>query len=236
MAVYKLIELPKGFLKSFNDFNQDAKTIYDKYFIYPNGIIISDKSYKYTIGGHFCKTNFSLSKIDNVFDNLVIEFDSDIIYRTIKDNKKGIKYIRIDDDNTIHLTGETSTEFGTAIDLDITIGYWHDYYATEFESPIMDKLSNTFNLATTCINEKLPNTITISDEDVEDLVKNHYKNYNLGKYSTRITREIIPGLKKSHELTISFYDNDKDDRLFNIRLIATRSSLTSYHNYTCIFM
>lgn len=231
MSTHKLIELPKGFLKSLNDFNQDVKSIYDKYIIYPDGTVVSDNSCKYKIGEHFCKTNFSMRKIDEFFNSFVIEFDSDSIYRAIKDNKKYIKYIRIDEDVSVHLTGQSLTELGTPIDLDILVGQC--YLMDSYKVNKCDKLYSSANI---CISEKVPNTIIISDEDVEQLVKNQYKNYSLDRYSTRITREVIPGLKKSHELSLSFYDNDNDDRLFNIRLIARRGTLISYHMYTCIYM
>lgn len=220
----KIINLPKGFLKQLNDLNQDAKTIYDKYYLHPDGVITSEpKFYKYKIGSHFCKTDFTLSRIDECFNMAIVEFDSDAIYRGIKDFKKYINCIAINDDLSLHLIGENDT--------DIVIGC---IYKTNSIKTF--KFSDTYLKAIDVIKDIIPNTITISDDDVEDLVKNQYKNYGYDKYRTRITREVIPGLKKTHKLRLSFYDNAENGKLFNMRLVSIRTSLTSYHNYTCIFL
>lgn len=213
------IEVPKGFIKSLNDFNQDMKTIFSEYYIYPDGRVISEsKNNKYDIGKHFCITDY---KFLEEYKDYIIHFNSDIIYRTIKDNKKDIKYICVEN-GIIKFIGDK-------LDIDIgTVIHMNGIKSLTILDPI-------YNMSTD-IGFNVKNVdFEFSTDDVIDMVENKYKNISYESYRCRITREVIPGLKKSHSIAFTFNDMD-DDNLFCMNIIAKRATLTSIHSYTCIRM
>ena len=61
-------------------------------------------------------------------------------------------------------------------------------------------------------------------------------NIHRDKYKTRITKEVIPGLKKSHDVVLDFFDHNKDKSLFYLGIKVRRGYCTSYHIYTCLHM
>ena len=218
------IEIPKGFLKSLNDFNQDIKTIFSNYYIYPNGMVISKKHNNISmLGKHLCITDYVFL---NDYKDYVINLVSDTVYRVIKDNKKDIKWLSIDNGGNIKLCTN---------DNDISIGY-----IVQPDSIETAAILDVYNLSNKTYDDIINNLnnirIQLSEEDVLSLTKNAYKNIVAGEYKCRITRELMPGLKKSNKVDIYFNDNIEDERLFNMYVIVERNKLKSYHQYTCIYI
>ena len=216
------MDIPKGFLKSLNDFNQDIKNIFSSYYIYPSGLVISKSSNELCkLGNHFCITNYVF--LDKYL-NFIINLESDVVFKTIKEYKKYIKTISIKNGNIELNTDDSDFVIGRIIDS-------NGIEATSLKNIYSSVISISDNIV-----DKDPYRIQISDDDILDLTKNAYKNIVSNKYRCRITRELIPGLKKTHKMDIHFNDNIDDDRLFNMHIVVERSQLRSYHNYVCIYI
>lgn len=215
------IEIPKGFLKKLNDLNQDAKVLFNNYYLYPSGIVVSQPDeYKYSVGKHFCTTRY---KFIDENDDKILRFNSQRIYSVIKDKKKFLTHIEMVD-NTIFLTGE---------DIKEPIGEY--FYPDSMQITKLNSEYEYILKSMEIVNTSKPD-VHLDEYDVEAIVKNEYRNVSSGRYKSRITNKIIPGIKASHDITISFYNNDTDDRLFNMMIEAGRAMLHSFHLYTCIYI
>lgn len=213
------IGVTKKIIKGLNDINQDLKTIFSEYYLYPDGIIVSEpEKYLYNVGSHMCKIEYL--PVEEL-KSYILKLYSDKIYKTVKDYKKIIDSISVES-GTIYLSGDGQKfHVGELIDID-------SIKAKTIEKIYLDSVEK-FNKCS--LNTK---RMTIDAEDVEALVKNEFRYANIDKYSTRVTRGIAPGLKKSHSLSIWFNDLD-DERLYNMMLDVERATVHSYHIYTCIF-
>ena len=217
-----IYEFKKGELNKFNNLNQDLKTVFKKYMLFPNGYILGDPILRK--GCHIGYTEFEMF----FKHNNPLEFNSQAIFEAIKNNKKNIKFIKIDN-NHIYFGGD---------DLLIEIGEVDTFHTSNkayFESKALYKykwLLRDNNI------EKDNNfkVMKLSDDQVHLLVGNDYININKSKYKTRITKEIIPGLKKSSNVILILFDHDTDKHLFHLAINTNRSSCTTCHIYTCLYM
>lgn len=208
-------------IKKINDFNQDAKNIFTEYYILPSGIIIGESTL--LRGIHFILLNDNLP-----IENKVLSFNSKDIYTSIKDNKK----------NITNLLFVNSDIYFETIDINknLIIG---QYYTTEESLP--NKINANKDTVSKIISDYISiqsnETVNIDTNDVESLVSNGVLNITAGKYMTRITKELIPGLRKNDNINILFYD-DINPELFKIVIQVNRSKskMISYHVYTAIFI
>jgi len=215
-----IYEFKKGELNKLNNLNQDLKTIFNNYIILDNGFIYGDSILRK--GTHMVHTQFKM--FFEYPDSYVIRINSKDLFETIKNNKKIITCIRIID-NIIYLGGEESL---------FKIGDMISFRWSQLSNELMEYMS-LINLMVE--DNKSNSTFTIlSTEDTIDLVNNEYKNIRKNKYKTRITKEVIPGLKKSHEVVLDFFDHTKDKSLFYLGIKVRRAYCTSYHIYTCLHM
>ena len=210
------IEINNKFIKKLNDLNQDVKYLFDIYYIFPNGIIASHKKhYKLIKGMHYGKTEYKL--FDDCLD--IIKLNSNNIYTAIKEHKKHLKFIEVRDDE-IFLIGEEDYRIGNIIKTN--------------SINIKDILFDIAGYDQTI--ENFTSVIELSSDDVESMVKNEYRNIKYKDYRTRITKEIIPGLKKSHSISINMYSDKDDNNLFGLCIKNIRGSMTSFHMYKCIIL
>ena len=76
--------------------------------------------------------------------------------------------------------------------------------------------------------------IHINEEDVISLVSNTLIVVSHKKYKIRITKELIPGLKKNFMLSCFF--EDISDIVFNCTIVCHRLECITFHRYKCIRM
>ena len=216
-----IYEFKKGELNKFNNLNQDLKTIFDYYYIYNDSQYVFGEA-KLHKGKHFVCTSF---KMFFEHPNCALRFCSQQIFEAISKNKSKIKYITIID-SCIYLGGD--------IDL-IRIGQMIDLKSTDSDMSMYNTI-NTEHVNDIITEQLSSHIIHLTDEGIKDLVSNEFINVSENRYRTRITKEVIPGLKKSHEVGLWFSKHTKDSSLFYLTIIVERNNCTSYHRYTCLYM
>lgn len=196
-------EFKKGQVKQIYEFNQEAKNIFDQYMFKNNNLVIGNTVYK---GTHFIEQGFILD------DDVVQYFDSNVIFKLLKTGRKNITEWE-DRDGHYFIN---DTEFGSCLD---------EVFNYETECNVLKRYIGLFNGAFSGVN--------ISEEEVYDLMKNNVLTIECDDYKTRISRKLIPGLKKKHELKIRFYPSDNKD-IFFMHIRVDRGVLISHHIYQCI--
>lgn len=212
-------EFKKGELNKFNDLNQDLKTVFSTFFLYGDGCVLGESVLHK--GKHFAYTNFKM--FFEYPEDVILKFNSQAIFKAISDNKKNIKAISIVD-NSIFLIGDSIDPIiiGDVINVNL----------------ILENTSEDIMLFHRILNRDSHgvDVVQLTTDDVHRLVKNEFINITQHKYRTRITREVVPGLKKSHELILDFCKHDTDKTLFHLIIKSIRKSCVTYHWYTCLFM
>jgi len=218
-------ELKKGEINKLHDLNQELKNIYNEYYLTKDGYIFGDS--KLNKGKHFGITEFiwyfDFPVIDNNAETL-LKLIPQNIFTAVSKNKKNLQYIKVDEDHKVYLSGENLEE-------DILIGEFHSGINT------IEELNNAKAFINSDMNGSyMENSMMLTKDSVEKLVGNEFINIAEDKYRTRITKEIAPGLKKSHVMYLFFFDNPDDKKLFHLGVKIERGSCISYHKYTCLYM
>ena len=178
------VHFEKGQVKQIYDFNQEAKNIFDHYRFRHDNIVIGQNNF---IGKHYIESGFKL------YEGKVVQvFDSRDLYELLKTGRKDI------------IEWEYKNN-GFYIN-DKIFGYTLDDGSPSYDWPIVRilVLAKQFNESQYIIN--------LSEDDIYDLTKNKIIDLKCEQYMSRISRKIIPGLKKSHKVQIRFYD----DELYNV--------------------
>jgi len=212
-------EFKKGELNAFNDVNQDLKTVFDIYYLFNDGYVIGDP--KLGKGKHFGLTEFKMF-FDYPVDS-VLKLESKVIFDTVSKNKKIIKSIDIID-NVVYLIGENN--------LNVNIGELINI------NSVKNNLLDILSLSKNVLNPDRINAyshIRLSEDDVSDMYS-AFVNISEDIYRTRLTKEVLPGLKKSHTVDIYLFDHEKDEGLFYLLLKSTRKKCDTYHLYLCLHM
>ena len=212
-----LYEFKKGDLKKLNDLNQDLKTIFETYILSNSGFIYGESILRK--GSHMVKSDFKF--FIPCPGGYVFRINSKDLYTAIKDNKKHISQMSLVDNKLYIGNDEKVFQIGVCVKAKFI------------------NLHKQFQEYTQLDNVKIDDAKTaeeLSNDDVKNLVGGFYIIIKNGKYKTRITKEVIPGLKKSHEVKIDFFDHSKDKSLFFMTITVHRAHCVSYHTYTCIFM
>ena len=203
-------EFLKGELNKFHGINQELKNIFTDYYMDTTQFIHgTNKLHK---GKHFVVTEYKFPF--NFSDDVYLKLDSASIFEAIGKNKKHIKSFKIDND----------------------VMLYGDEYSATIGNVVNKAFINKPNIDDMVLNDSFDNNIELTSDAVERLVKNAYININKDGFRTRITKEVIPGLKKSHDISISFSKHETDRSLFYLIIKADRTVLTSYHIYTCLYM
>ena len=206
-------------IKRLFDFNQDAKNIFSVYSSSPDNIIVGDCVLNR--GEHFIVNGYYLSNQKNYIER----FNPKTIYESMKEHKKIINNISINDTSDIHFdTSDMNIQFN--------IGHCSSF---EFINPdIKNKLLLAKEYLSILSVSDFP-YIEMGQEGATKLVGNGIIDLESGKYKTRISRQLIPGLKKKDYIYATFLDTD-DENLFKVILKAERqtSKCISYHIYTAI--
>lgn len=203
----------KDVTKLYN-FNQDIKNIFSEYTILPGGLTLGTPILEK--GKHYVLNGYELPNIDE--KNLMIEpfiYSSKQIFDNIKENKKIIDSIVLDK-NTLYFLSSTTDQI-------FNIGR----VMNSSDTKMVDKNMIKFDIS------KERKWLVLSEDDVKSLVGNQIIEIVDDKYKTRISRELMPGLKKSHSVTISF--DDVSDEIFKIIISVQRTYLTSIHIYSALY-
>lgn len=207
------IELDKKEVKKINEFNQLIKK-YFKYFFICNNIIISDNDNRCLDKGiyYIIIQNNPFEKIILDKGN-VLQLSSIDIYKSIKDNKKYIKGLILENDILYFDLGEDKER--------CFIGNIHEKISINI--PDISKIN---------FNES--DNIELLLEDIESLYGNTMMTINDNNHKVRITKELIPGLKKDSIIKVSFSDDDTDNDIFNMVILLELDDKLFYHYYKCI--
>lgn len=222
----------KNFVKRLNDLNQEMKNIFNEYYLFPNGIISSEKQFrKLHKGDVIISTTYNF--IDEYKDH-IIRLNAPNIYQTIKEHKKDIDGI-INIDGTIFFTNEDEsfislpigTVFGTKITKSVKTWPYGEYLS---------------NLIGDCgwINELghfefiIPEHLILDEDHVKSLVNNGITTIRSNGFSTRITKELVPSLKKTD--TVMYYCTPKDEHTFYVNIIIRKktSDIFVFYRYTAL--
>lgn len=214
----------KGIVTPLYKFNQDLKNIFSEYVVLPSKMTVGVPVSKIDKGFHFVIDGFNIGAyIDtNIFG---IRYNAKSIFDGLKINKKDTDGLMIDNNLNISYYGSKEKKC-----IGETIGVVHMNEAT-IPKQISPYISMNFNKLKE-IASNFSAQITLDEEDVKSLVGNEIINIDAGEYSTRISRELVPGLKKSDKVFIDFID--VDGTLYQIIIKAIRSECTSFHCYTAI--
>lgn len=203
---YKLI---KGELNRLNKINQELKHIFNYYIISNDGTMMLKNNDQYILSGiHFINL-IDFKPFSFMYDFNNYEFSSKDIFDIIKNHKKDINSIFIDNGELYLKSDKDKYKIGNVnSDVSYPLSYIDD--------------SN--------------NMIELSQSDCINLIRNKYVNLSLDKFRVRITKEVIPGLKKSHKIIIFFKEHETDNKLFYLILKVYRDGMITYHKYRCIYI
>lgn len=215
----------KKLINLINDMNQDLKAIYKEYTIHHNGRYISSPKQDYVMktGEHYCVA--TINGLGEHLGGLGAVIDSANVYRVVKENKKALWGV-LCENGDIHLCGAhgelidgADTSIGKYLIIDIgNIAKYTEYKSTH---------DTIMNLAAT-----YEPMYTLTDDEVLSLTKNRPLWVGEKPNHTRITKELLPGLKKTHMVDYSVKSVSADR--FTITFRVTRETVTSYHIYQCV--
>jgi hypothetical protein len=200
-----------------NDFNQVAKKVFKKYSIFPGGIIVCKEDEGCVVKGcHYAFTEKTI--LDNIPDNMIISLSAEAVFKTIKDRKKEIKYLKLDN-HSIYLAGD---------DIVFLIGSIMPVEDTDNEL-------NQFLIDAKDGIEYCSTSVNIQKSLVEALCNNEIISFdNNNGHKIRITKEIVPGVKDAFDVSVTMVDIPSDKDLFRTYIRVNRDELISYHRYTCV--
>ncbi len=210
MSNFLKIDWDKTNIKKLNDFNQITKRIFNGFYLFNDGIIINDmNNSKLSIGRHFATT--LIEPIDDIPNNCIY-LTTDKIYKTIRDNKKNIKHLLVNN-NKIYIGNDEVKE---------KIGYVIKNIPLNQKDPLLSFIEYHKKSSS-----MLPQNI------IDLLCDNGIYTYSEDIYKVRLTKELLPALKKNMKVIISF-KQDENSSLFYLLLSIDRGALISYHVYKCV--
>lgn len=217
----KNLDFDKKQIKKLNEFNQITKNYFNYYYMFDNGLLICrdhEKFKKAQKGFHFCVS--TINPLCDMDDGKIFALTSDCVYKIIKDRKKDITGLALENDNILFSLTENNM---------FNIGKIYDY--SKLPKDLMDNYNIAMKTMKQCSESE---RYDILHDDVTTLMTNGIINYEKKGYKLRITRELIPNLKKDSNVSIRFFDIPKDTSLFHVVITVTRDEIVSYHKYTCI--
>lgn len=211
----KIIESNSKKLKIINDMNQVAKKLGSKYHVFPNGLSIVPQDHGFIDRGfHFC-VNSKYEKLNELLDTTrVMTFESQDVYKTIKDFKKNISHILIERDNIFLQTDGDKIRIGGLASINT-----------------IEKLKSQYNRAIKLINKD--GSTRLTDGQVTSLYDNEMITLQKEDKRVRLTKQLFPNLRKDSEMSVNFFDLE-DKKLFEVLLSYEKDNVQNYHAYTCI--
>lgn len=209
-------EFKKGEFNKFNEVNQNMKHLFTQYSIY-NGLVFGD--YLPEQGKHYAKINYNLPEL---LDNALITINSVVLFNTQKDYKKNIKGYKIENENLyLVMTDMDDVLIGTSID---------------FDGLAATKKQKSYEEADNIINDSRL-YIPLSDSDIEDMVVYKTKiTIAHDKFKVYLTKDIIPNVKKTDYIDISFSETNIKTVFQMIIRINRGGTILTHHVYRCLYI
>lgn len=220
----KLIkELDSKGIKKINDFNQIVKKIFKTYYIDNENLIMftTDDKYECTNkGAHFCHLdNTSINPFIDVLEGRICCFDSHVIFKTIQEEKKKITGISADDSCIYFVMKDGDIVY------DKFIG--QHFMKDRLNMTLSKSLSKAINYFNTFENTSFEK---VSDDIIQKLINNSLIKYHYNDITFRITKELLPNLKKDSNISLSAINAGED--LFTGILYEERNGICIYNIYT----
>jgi hypothetical protein len=213
--VEQIIPVVSKNVKILNDINQVVKKSFLRYFITRNGVVFTPSEGRAIDNGKHFSFIEEIEKLTSLIDipeRHVLMLESAKVYTHYKDQKKFIKYLKINDEG-VYLSGELG---------DCCIGSI---------MKITDSIESIYTSAVERIMKK--DERLILDNDMEALLRNEVVTYVDGDKRVRLTKTLIPHIKIGLPINITFLDIE-DPNLFEVMLSITKDKVTNFHVYTCI--
>ena len=218
----------KTWMKNFHDMNQDAKSVFGDVYVYKDGIIFPDLS---ETGGYYGIPVRGI--VDNYMDNHQQFIYGKNFYRVMKNFKKYIvgfdichDYIKFVLDSDITPEKMVVTEKNLPVKVTNNIASSFVGSNDDYVEKCMDLVKET----TSIIENNKDNMVELTEEQVHLLMANKRLIIKSNGTSVRIAKNIIPGLKKTHGVSVVFHDVNIDN-LMGLIIIVERASMTTYHRY-----
>jgi hypothetical protein len=213
----KLIPAVSKDLKILNTINQVVKKVYLHYFVTHNGIVFTnEKGLAMDSGKHFSYIK-DMDKLLNLIEipvGHVLALKSDAIFVVMRDHKKIIRGIKIENQQVSIHTTQQDFPIGTYIEV-------NDLMREEAKTAAswIIKFDNHIALDEAVIAELLDNKVVLHMED---------------DYKLRMTKTLFPHIKKGLRMTVGFRDDNEKPELFDAILTVTKDDVKNFHMYKCI--
>lgn len=207
--------------------NQDLKTVFQTYNISKDGIYPSGICH-YIKDGYVLRTGEHYALITDKSISDIIDYDicidSKKLYKFYSSYKKYVTNISLhDEDIIINTNGLDKSEYTNVI----------GYRCGDIQKSLFESLP-LYNDDKDMIKNFKPNII-LSEDEIINLVKNGNMFLKDAEFTTRITRELIPGLKKTHKVEVMFH-HLPEGNMFRCIIKAERSTVTTFHLYKCLYV
>jgi hypothetical protein len=211
------IEITNIIKKWLYGINQELKTIYTEYNIYPNSYVDGELGFTNSIG----IDHYSFIK-NNIFPKeFIITLNSKKIYKAYDKYKKGFRNI-IFNNNTIYITSYLNDELiqidiGTYINIESIMGINMIKKSTEIFQMFVN-----FN-----------KHIVLTEENSDEIKKNGIIDIEY-PYHFRIVKNVVPGAKSPFIISLQF--NENDEYSYSVVIQNDKEYTMAYHKYICAYI
>lgn len=206
-------------IKVLNDINQVLKKPFIRYY-FDSGFAFTHPEYieKMSSGFHFSYVNPSKYNVDDLLphkEGYMIEISSDLLYKAIKDNKKVITDITIEN-NLIAFTGNSYT---------FPIGRY---------VKITEDMIKLYNKCLDIYRDKdIVDMQKIDNSSIELIYANEIVNCGKGDKRIRLTKPLIPHIKSGLDLYLNTKDTDNPG-IFEASVVLVKSGIYNFHVFNCV--
>lgn len=201
-------------IKRLNDLNQDVKYLYDEYYLFTDtGIITSDDEHDLSSNG--IRMTVSLIEFPE-FNGMCIKLISKDIYTIIKEHKKEIAGVLIED-SKIYFIGSESR--------------WNVGEVCETDKPDHNVIKSLYKL--------LDNFKELPPESVDEIANNAMVVLECNGIKANTTKDLIPNVKKNDKVMYNFtIDKSSDGKLATLYIYHEKSKKSIYtiHTYPILII
>lgn len=213
------IDVDSKKLKVLNDINQVVKKPFDRYYFLNNVVFANLSNISLDAGVHFSYVDpdkYSLKELLPHKENHVIELISEIVYKAIKDYKKVITKLSINDDK-IYLTGDGNT---------FLIGRY---------VPVSEEIIKLYETAADYIKDHPVSSMEeINEKDKASMYANEIVNCGSGDKRIRLTKPLLPNITMKSDIYVKNLDIEDNPNIFSSIVLLVKSNVLNYHIYNCV--